>query len=243
MNFKAMILGGTLCALAAPQAQAKDFVIKAHGVVADLHDSDFSPISGSFKKGDNYSLSVVANLDAASFWFTGSDKATAFYQVPVAFKLISGTYQFSGSSVQTLSITNNSNCGGLCTSADSAYFLSLGFSQVSGKPPFDLGSGSYYQSLSIQFFDFYGNAFNGTGLDQLAKIGAFSAPTFSYQLTQVNTPSKAAFATFTNASYTASVSGAVPEPATWATMVLGMATIGFTMRRRADALGRKRAPA
>jgi hypothetical protein len=238
-----MILGGTLFALAVPPAEAKDFVTKAHGVVADLHDSDLSPISGSFKKGDKYSLSVIANLDAASFWFTGSDKATAFYQVPVMFKLISGSYQFSGGFVQTLSIINNSNCSGLCASADSAYFLSLGFSQVSGKPPFDLGAGSCYHSLSIPFFDFYGNAFNGTDLDQLAKVAAFSAPTFSYQLTQVNTPSKAAFVTFTNASYTAGVSGAVPESATWATMVVGMAAIGFTMRRRADAFGRKPAPA
>jgi hypothetical protein len=45
-------------------------------------------------------------------------------------------------------------------------------------------------------------------------------------------PSKAAFATFTNTNYDAGVTDAVPEPATWLTMILGMGAIGFAMRCR-----------
>lgn len=243
MRSQVLVFASAVCALIAPHAQAKDFILKARGVVADLHDSDFASIGGAFKSGDSYSLSIVANLDAASFWFTGSDKATAFYQVPTAFKLVAGSYQFSGNSVQTLSITDDTNCSGYCTAADAVYILSLGFSQISGEPPFDLGAGSYYQSLSIQFFDIRGIAIDGVGLDQLSKINSFTAPTLSYQLTQVNSPSKAAFATFTNSNYTAGLSGAVPEPGTWTTMILGLAAVGCSVRKRATAAQRKRVAA
>jgi hypothetical protein len=232
MSFKLLLGVGVACGVVSVPAQAAKFVLSAQGTVSDLHSSESPSISGAFNKGDAYSLGVVADLDAASLWFSSADKATAFYNVPVAYNFTSGSFNFSGSSIQTLSITNNTTCSGYCTAADSAYFLSLGFSQVSGMPSFDLGAGSYYQSLSIQFFDITGAAFNGTGLDQLSKINSFRSPTFSYQLTQVDTPSKAAFATFTNTSYNVGVTGVVPEPTTWLTMILGMGAIGFAMRRR-----------
>jgi hypothetical protein len=231
--FIRLLLGaGVLCAAGSAPAQAAEFVLSAQGIISDLRSSESSSISGAFNNGDAYSLGVIANLDAASLWFTSSDKVTAFYNVPVSYSFSSGSFTFSGNSNQTLSITNNTNCSSYCTAADSAYLLSLGFSQVSGIPPFDLGAGSYYQSLSVEFFDITGAAFNGIGLDQLSKINSFPSPKFSYQLTQVDRPSKAVFATFTNTNYSADVTAAVPEPAAWLTMILGMGVIGCAMRRR-----------
>ena len=232
MFIRAMMIGvSMLFAAASVPAQAAQFTVSARGTVSDLHDSNSKSIAGAFKQGDPYSLDVKANIDAASLWFESNDRTTAFYNVPLTFTFAAGSLVFSGDSVQTLSITNNTNCSGYCTAADSAYLLSLGFSRVLDTPAFDLGLGSYYQSLNIQFFDIAGTTFNGTGLDQLAKIASFRAPTFNYQLTQVSSPSKAAFASLTNLDYNVGVTSAVPELTSWVMMILGFSVVGVAMRR------------
>lgn len=57
---------------------------------------------------------------------------------------------------------------------------------------------------------------------------------YGYAFTTNNTLNSYAFETTANTAITATtaVAAAVPEPATWAMMILGMGVVGFAMRRR-----------
>lgn len=111
---------------------------------------------------------------------------------------------------------------------------------------FGLGSGSLSTSttalLTATDLDFISVLVNGVAVDVLTSVGQlgqtafeFNAPITGFNLNTltVNGVSRG------NGSYggqiTFTPTGAIPEPATWAMLILGFAVVGFSMRRRSKA--------
>ncbi len=93
---------------------------------------------------------------------------------------------------------------------------------ITGLNPTIFGADNFYY-LTGQFVSGNGLGFNtaaGTNANLFASIGRFRVNSLN--------PFQSGFVTATSSP----VAGAVPEPATWAMMLLGFGGIGFAMRRR-----------
>ncbi len=102
---------------------------------------------------------------------------------------------------------------------------------------------SYLISFDLQNLNggsnFYDVLFGGVSLFSASNSGAFGYTNFSTTATATgastllafNFRNDPSFFTLDNVSVTA-VNGAVPEPATWAMMLIGFGAIGASMRRR-----------
>jgi hypothetical protein len=116
---------------------------------------------------------------------------------------------------------------------------------------FDLGTGLFSLTLTTLFTGNVGSAqdinFNLVSLSRSGTGGAVSVPLIPatdeiYQLQNLSVTAgqyilrlEGRGASNINASYSGTLNfspAAVPEPATWALMILGMGAVGFAMRRR-----------
>jgi hypothetical protein len=66
---------------------------------------------------------------------------------------------------------------------------------------------------------------------QVDKGNAFYASTYEGPVDQVRINGKRGFYVFDDVTFN-NVNSAVPEPATWALMILGFGAIGYALRRR-----------
>jgi hypothetical protein len=86
----------------------------------------------------------------------------------------------------------------------------------------------YYFTTGGTFLDGSGVRFNAGGFTNVAFFQPSVGPADQYRIN-----GGGGISTFGNAT-SSLVAGAVPEPTTWMLMLLGMAGIGFSMRRKAN---------
>ena len=185
-------------------------------------DCSFSCIGGG-QLAQKFTISTASVISSASFteFHTGIANPTsvnwAFLNANGAGGL-PGTVAFNGSSVITLStFVGTSGFGG-------GILRDVYQENFNIAPPVTLASGDYYFALNVPITDVlltFGTQIGG---------GAVISPGGAWHLYN---PATVSFAV----SLTGEQVAAVPEPSTWAMMILGFAGVGFmAYRRRSNAM-------
>ena len=161
--------------------------------------------NGGFETGNFNGFTLTGNTDA-----TLVDTGAAF--------VASGSYGAAFAPVDPLGgITQT-----LSTNAGQSYLISFDLRNLYG------GTGNFYDVLfgGVSLFSATNSAaFNYTNFSTTATaVGASTELTFNFQ-------HDVYFFALDNVSVTA-VNGAVPEPATWAMMLMGFGAMGVLLRRR-----------
>lgn len=102
-----------------------------------------------------------------------------------------------------------------------------------GPYPFDLPGPRKQESLSVNLFDFTATARTNDLISQIAPVSAFGSRLLSYSFNSYDTNGDdQRFNLVTMSNVVISLESAVPEPASWALMISGIALVGGTARRR-----------
>ena len=155
------------------------------------------------------------NGDFSGFTQTGNTGLTGVFSSPFvasgAFAAYFGPVGSTGGITQTLS-----------TNAGQSYLISFDLRNLEGQTP-----------------NFYNVLFGGVSLFSATDSAAFNYTNFSTTATAVGASTELAFNFQHNPSYfgldnvsVTAVNGAVPEPATWAMMLMGFGAMGVLLRRR-----------
>jgi hypothetical protein len=166
-------------------------------------------------------LAAPAMAATITYTLTGNFQGTLNGQAFDTFATFTGvgdTNTFDGTTVQLSSL--KAVAGGVTyTSLSQGYAFN---NQGNGLSGFGTASG----------FDFLGFTGLSTAYDVNTAIGA-TPLTYAYGGQPFPTDNgTAAFSGASNVIFSASVAGAVPEPATWAMMICGVGMVGGAMRRR-----------
>lgn len=191
----------------------------------DVSPADVRGTEGYIMK--NLMLAVIAGTTALTM-SSAASATTLFDQTNIPTSQIAQSFTFTGLAGQTsLSFAGYNLPSFTRLNNLSVQLNGMGVNLLSGNydfTPAASGSDAYISDGNLNFggitegsYDTYSTIF--------ASI-AGSSYTLSYNLDTLSTPNGLRITT------TGGVSGAVPEPATWALMILGMGAVGFAMRRR-----------
>lgn len=217
------------CACFASPSDAALYVMSGSGQIDSItalrSGQSAIPPSGSINIGDDFSFSfrfeTSNTLPREPFV---DDPAVNIYYITVTdFVAQIGTYSyvydnsyFGNSSLQLW----NNRSG---TDAQSFSFFGRGPNQL----PFDTGVGQTLESLSVSAFDYTASARNSDSISEIAAVSSFAQRSFSWL--QYNTGAE--FSVHVGGKYNATIA-AVPEPATWAMMLVGFGAMGYSLRRK-----------
>lgn len=175
-------------------------------------------------------LAVIAGTTALTM-STAASATTLFDQTNIPTSQIAQSFTFTGLDNQTsLSFAGYNVPSFTRLNNLSVQLNGIGANLLSGNytfTPAATGSDAYISDGNLNFgatteglYDTYSTMFASM---------AGSSYTLTYNLDTFETPNGLRITT------TGGVAGAVPEPATWALMILGMGAVGFAMRRRKNA--------
>lgn len=237
VNFRYVALLGAFCA---SPAFAATTILQASGIVTDIralqNSLPASTPSGIISIGDIYNLSVsfdLANATLSSVF--DADPTVNIYHLPGSMVTLNvGGYSTSYSPIfdfnSSVQLWNDRAVGGLVDAQSFSFFR---FQAPQGELPFEMGPGSASYSSDFYAFDFTAQARNNDLISQLISLDQFGSKSFSLGFLNADTN---LFVHVTGSINSAQlISSAVPEPATWATMLLGFGLIGGAMRRRQKA--------
>lgn len=116
---------------------------------------------------------------------------------------------------------------------DAQSFSSFRYQAPQSEVPFDMGNGSVSYTTNFYAFDFSAQARSNDLASQIISLDQFASKSFS--LGFLNTDTNLFVQVSGSVNDARLINSAVPEPATWATMLLGFGLIGGAMRRRQKA--------
>ncbi|WP_238941225.1 PEPxxWA-CTERM sorting domain-containing protein [Sphingomonas beigongshangi] len=229
----------------ASAANATVYNLNASGIVSSTTlavNGVYTPApAGQFKVGDAFNLTMRFDTDKAilTSLFDADPTINIYYLPDLVTTIAAGSYRsvysprydFDGS----LQLWNNFISVG---PTDSQSFSSFHY-DFNGATPFDLGGGLNSELVTLNAFDFSSLVRNSDLISELVGSSrAFGSNSFSYSYSAGPTPDlnvvrPAVLVDVGSVSWTLTpFTAAVPEPATWAMMILGMGAVGFAMRRR-----------
>jgi hypothetical protein len=224
-------------ALASPSANAAVFVITGTGTVnsiASLDNGVFDPTyngTGGIALGDAMQFSFEIDTDQAVLTptFDSDPTVNVYYFCPTKFSVSIGSYNYNPSfsfigdgSLQTW---NDRVIVSDPVDGQSFTFNGRGTNAL----PFDLGSGTYLESITFYAFDNSATARQSDIISELPPYSAFDSLNFSWlQYNQTLGTSIHVGGLFNGQIRNAPV----PEPATWAMMLMGFGMVGGALRRK-----------
>jgi hypothetical protein len=218
-------------------ANAKVYVFNATGTLGDFYTADgtFDKIANpptTLKNGDKVSVSF--SFDTSKFskgsYTPGPD--IAFYDgyiTDLTYNI--GSYAFKPTSGETdytsFQIWNNRLVSGPTDS------VSFGASRYipGASSPVSLGSEQVFLDFGFSAFDFTAKARGSTDVKEEPPLSAYGSQSGFIGLIGGTYPNQI-ITTNSLHDLQASITPAVPEPATWAMMILGMGAVGCAMRRQ-----------
>jgi hypothetical protein len=227
---KSAFVAATVLASMTTAASAQlGYTVSATGTVSQVYAST-STSNGAIKVGDPFSATISFDTAAvvSNLTDTNGDQSGVF-AVPLIYTFSAGQFAISGTySNFDLVIFNDHNFSSAFT-GDSVGFTFQG--PLSTNTPFTFSAPGAYTSFNLSGYDTTSATLPDVNLSEVTQLDEF--PTKYAQLGFTNsTFTDSAFINATINSFVVSQFGAVPEPATWAMMILGMGVIGFMMRRR-----------
>lgn len=236
LTFAALALGAGLPGA----ADAAVYVFNASGTLGDFYTSDgatFRQIANqptTLKFGDKVSVSFT--FDTSKF-FKGNYQPSpdvAFYNGYITNLIFNiGTYAFKSTPTEmnylSFQIWNDLSDSGFGPTDAISFDASRYIPGVSS--PVSLGSGQVFLNFGFNAFDFTARARNSTDLREEPPISAYNSQSAFIGLIGGNYPNQI-ITTNSLHNLQANITSAVPEPATWAMLILGMGAVGCMMRRR-----------
>ncbi|WP_246381749.1 PEPxxWA-CTERM sorting domain-containing protein [Novosphingobium chloroacetimidivorans] len=242
-GFVFVVAALTASFVAAP-ARAAIYDLSATGTVTGAQlaiNSAFTPApTGKFKVGDAFNLKMRFDADKAILTsLYDADPTINIYWLPDMLTTItSGTYTSSykarfdiSSSVQ---FWNDHNVVG---KTDSQSFRSSNY-DFNGPTPYDLGGGLNFETVGLNAFDWSALLRSSDMISQLnGTSAAFNSNSMQYTYSTGAVPGSNAvrpvvLVDIGNVSWSLNPVSAVPEPSTWAMMIIGFGAIGFAKRRQ-----------
>jgi hypothetical protein len=201
----------------------KTLLIAIAGMAAISAPASAAPIVGSFSL-TSFSGTYIGGTAATA---TGLDFGTAFAST-------GNGYGLNGSALIGNATGNFAGLNGLTASiADIA--LGATANPYTVNPFISFGSASnivFNFSNAVLTRSPLGTSVSIAGQGTFSNGNAADTTTGMFSLATASQNGMASNANFTFTSNVSAVAGAVPEPATWALMILGMGAVGFAMRRR-----------
>ena len=220
------------------QAEAAYVTVIYTGKVANSHDlSGVFGAAGASLDGDAFtatyvfdpSVSVIESGSRSNISRGGTSLGTPSPLISAALTINGISYSFGGSYDEIDNAVNPSNgVSGLWVYAysflGSPGSIPSGYARLNNKSSGNLG-------IPAKLGPYFGNVSGGTGG---FNNGAFSIFTLYGYASDGAPIGETAFGDLINETLTISggTAGAVPEPATWAMMIAGMAVVAGTLRRR-----------
>lgn len=229
----------------ASAANATVYNLNASGIVSSTTlavNGVYTPApSGQFKVGDAFNVTMRFDTSKAVLGdLYNADPTINIYDLPDLITTItagsySSTFSSRYASDGSLRLWNNY----ISVGATDMQTLS-GFNyDFKGPTPFNLGGGLSSELVTLNAFDFSGLARSSDLISELVGSSrAFGSNVLSYSYSASQTPDlnvgrQAVLVDVGNVSWTLTpFTAAVPEPATWAMMIMGFGLIGAGMRRR-----------
>lgn len=234
VNFRYVALLGAFCA---SPAFAATTILQASGIVTDIralqNSLPASTPSGIISIGDIYNLSVSFDLATASLSpVFDADPTVNIYHLPgsvVTLKV--GGYSTSYSPIFDFnsSVQLWNDRGG----TDAQSFSFFRFQAPQGEVPFEMGPGQVSYTSNLFAFDSSGQARSNDLISQIVSMDKFGSKSFS--LGFLNSDTNLFVQVSGSVNDAQLINSAVPEPAAWATMLLGLGLIGGVLRRRQKA--------
>ena len=194
--------------------------------------------AGQFVTGSSLLTGVAFRANGAAFGGIFGGPGTAFTRTTQGFRLQLSTTSASADNLNTsFGANTGANVVDVLPRADVTYSTAAGSFNGSTRDFdvfFSFVNPFFYDpsagNLLLDITSFGGSNRAGTTLDGQALIGDGTSSLFL----QNGTSGRGTTSTFGYVTQfqTANVSGAVPEPATWAMLLVGFGGIGFAMRRR-----------
>ena len=224
-----------ICATFTVPASATVYLVNGSGTVNGISAlKDGQPTqapSGSVNIGDQFSISFKFDTDLAQLTSAFDDDPTVniYYLGAYDFTAQIGSYKYiydsgySGNS--SLQTWNDRDVVGP-TDSQSFSFYGRGPNQL----PFDTGAGRTLESLSLYAFDWTATARNSDLISEIVPYSAFANKSMNWL--QYN--ADADFSVHVDSSFDGTITSlaAVPEPSTWAMMLIGFGVVGAVARRR-----------
>ena len=226
-----------LCASMSSQASAKVYLFNAQGVLGDPYsvDKDMNVVptpTSQIGTGDILSISFRFDTDDAvvQSLFDADPAINIYYGNASQYRLSVGSYQSAGPRSQqhfaSFQLWDGYNVGSVGP-VDS--FSLMTFKSLSGSSsPVDLGSGQINEILNLYNFDPTASVRSSDLISEITPLDGYAWK--SGHLGFINSGSFSQ-TQFSIGDMTTTIS-AVPEPATWAMMILGFCGIGTTLRKR-----------
>lgn len=241
MATRMVLLAGVIAFVAGVPAHAERYRLTAAGTVNRIAAlQDYEPTTtpaGTIRIGDRFTLEATFDTSTAELQsLFDADPTVNIYYLPgasISVRIGSYTSAFSppfslGASFQLWD--NRQSVG----EVDSQSFSSFNYNIQ--RPPFDVGAGLRSESVDLYAFDFSARARSNDLISQLSPYSAFLSKSLTYGLLNsdanlfVQVSADLAEAELTQVA-------AVPEPATWAMLIIGFGLIGSALRRRVSLSG------
>lgn len=209
------------------QATASPVTLELEGNVHDIFPTAGALPLGSISVGDALSLRLTydpASLPLVNFI---DPPATAIYQGSLAYTLWLPGYQRSGQTQAAFYVSDNASYSGSTDEFDRLGWNAGDVEADQDHPPFDFGSGTYFESFNLTFVDDGATALSGFSFPEQLPFSAFSQR--SINLVFFNDDGRGLIV---QANLNAREMSAVPEPSSWSLLISGFAIIGLTLRGR-----------
>lgn len=189
--------------------------------------------SGSVNVGDTYTFSATFDLSQAQLTsYYNDDPNINIYNLPgttITYSIGFFSRTFTPSSYNSsLQLWDNYAPYQDSTPTDAQSYLAFDYPITNGNVPFDIGTGPQSVSLTFGNFDFTAKARSNDLISQLTPFSSYANKLFT--LGQLNQATNTFV--YVSASIENEALSAVPEPASWALMSLGVGAVGYMMRRR-----------
>lgn len=237
MKFRYVAL---LCAFCTSPAVAATTILQASGTVTDIraiqNSLPTSTPAGIISVGDIYNLTVSFDLANATLSpVFDADPTVNIYHLPGSVVTLNvGRYSTSYSPIfdfgSTLQLWNDRV---IVDPVDAQSFSFFRYQAPQSELPFDMGLGLISYTSSFFAFDNSAQARSNDTISQIIPLDQFGSKSFSLGFLNPDTNLFVQVSGSVNDAQL--INSAVPEPATWATMLLGFGLIGGAMRRRQKA--------
>ena len=218
-------------ALAAPTT----FTATGHisSITTQVNSQPASNPSGTVSVGDAYTFSATFDLSQAQLSaYFDADPTINIYDLPgttIAYSIGSFSRNFTPSSFNSsLQLWDGYAPYASSTPTDAQSYLAFDYPITDGNVPFNIGSGPQSVSLTFGNFDYTAKARSNDLISQLTPFSSYANKLFT--LGQLNQATNTFV--YVSASIENEALSAVPEPASWMMVILGMGAVGYMLRRR-----------